>query len=180
MTQELETLNARSVLSEKKKEKFLELLAQTGRITEAAKAVGYLDTTYLHKLRRKDEEFAKAWDLAIQAAADALEDEVMRRAQDGVAKPVFYKGEIVGYEQVYSDQLAMFMLRGMRPEKFNQKGSGTTTVDVKFGIAVLPMTSPSIEAWEKNAIEVHANQRVIELEAKPDPQNGMQTIKRGD
>ena len=58
----------RVALSKKKQRKFLEILATTGHVTKAAKAVGYANPTYLQKLRREDKDFKEAWELAVQAA----------------------------------------------------------------------------------------------------------------
>ena len=56
-----------------------------------------------------------------------LEDEAVRRAVDGVRKPIFYKGkpiricgEIV-YETEYSDALLIQLLKAYNPEKFGDK-----------------------------------------------------------
>lgn len=166
-------------VSLKKRQLFLETLAQTGRVVTAAHTAGFVDTSYVHRLRREDEDFAKAWEEAVDAAADVLEEEATRRAVEGVEEPIFYKGEIAGYKTNYSDQLMMFLLRGLRPGKFNPK-QGDTNVNLKFGIAVLPMTAPNADDWEKNAIEVHANQEKITLEDKPATDNGFSKITRSD
>ncbi len=172
--------DTRKVLSLRKQSKFLDILAQTGKVAESARAVGFTSTAFLHKIRREDEDFAEAWNQAVSAAGDVLEEEAHRRAIDGITDPVYYKGEIVGHKLLYSDQLLMFLLRGTRPEKYNQSGGGTQ-VNVKFGVAVLPMTSPSEAEWEAKAISMHDNQNVISLtddekDAAPVPLS----LKRGN
>src|SRR5580700_4431629 len=42
-------------------------------------------------LSRLKLRFSTAWDEALERGLDALEDEVMRRAKDGVAEPVYYQ-----------------------------------------------------------------------------------------
>jgi hypothetical protein len=37
-----------------------------------------------------------AWHDAVEAGTDALEDEVLRRAKDGVDEPRFYEGQVCG------------------------------------------------------------------------------------
>jgi hypothetical protein len=54
----------------------------------------------LYEDRRKDQEFAKAWDDAVMQGIDRLEDEAYRRATAG------------------SDTLLTFMLRGRRPDVY--------------------------------------------------------------
>jgi hypothetical protein len=161
-----EIVGTKRAVSLRKRRKFLEVLAQTGSVVKAAQAVGYTDTSYLQRIRREDEDFAHEWALAVEAAADVFEAEADRRALDGVEDPVYYKGSVVGYKVVYSDALLMFRLRAMRPEKYAPRG-GDTNVNVKFGIAVLPMTAPNAEDWEKSAVDVHANQTLIDLAPKP-------------
>lgn len=56
--------------------------------------------------------------IATEVAADRLEAEARRRAEEGVLKPVYQKGIIVGYERVYSDSLMIALLQADRPERF--------------------------------------------------------------
>jgi len=51
----------------------------------------------------------------------ALEDEAVRRAREGVRRPVRYKGKIVGYETDYSDQLLVFLLKNWAPDKYREQ-----------------------------------------------------------
>ncbi len=156
-------VSTRKKLSLRKQSKFLELLAQTGKVAASARAVGFASTAYLQKLRRDDEDFAEAWGQSVEAAGDVLEEEAIRRANEGTVEEIYYKGEVVGQKLLYSDQLLMFLLRGNRPEKYNQGGHAGANINVKFGVAVLPMTAASEEEWEAKAIAMHGNQTVIGL-----------------
>ena len=170
--------DSRAFLAKKKRKVFLGVLAKTGRVSEAARAVGYTDTATLQQYRRNDEEFAEAWEYALEAAAHVLEEEAIRRATEGVLEPVYYKGEVAGYKTNYSDTLLMFILRGLKPSVYreNQRGGDT---NINFGIAVLPMTAQSDEQWEQRAVLMHQEQKTITIEAKP-VENQMARIKRGD
>ena len=170
---------SRMVMSQKKRRKFLELLAQTGRVKESALAVGYTSTIFLNKLRREDEDFAEEWDLALRSAEDVLSDEAVRRSIEGTLDPVYYKGDVVGYKVNYSDTLLMFVLRGLNPDKYREKAHSGTNVNLKFGIAVMPMTAPTEGAWEEKAVVMHASQQTLTLEDKP-TENKLITAKRGD
>jgi len=145
-------------LSLKKRKAFLEVLSRTGKVVEAARAVGYRDSAFLRRVRNNDEDFAREWDNALEAAADRLEDEALRRAVEGIYKPVYYKGSVVGYEIGYSDQLLMFLLKGARPKKFADRKHIEGEINGKIGVALLPMTAPSVESWEQQAAGVHQNQ----------------------
>ena len=65
----------------------------------------------------RDPDFSAAWDEALERGLDSIEDEVMRRAKDGVAEPVYYRGAVVGETRRFSDPLAMFILRSKRRDE---------------------------------------------------------------
>ena len=60
--------------------------------------------------------------MAQEVAADLLESEAFKRAAFGVRKPAgWYKGKPGGYVREYSDILAIFLLKGLRPEKYRDR-----------------------------------------------------------
>jgi hypothetical protein len=164
-------------VSKKKRNIFLQILGETGQVTKAAESAGYTSPNYLLKLRRDDEEFAEQWADAVKTAEYTLADEAIRRGRDGVLEPVYFKGKVVDYKLVYSDTLLMFILKKLNPS-YRDTGRGGET-NINFGIAVLPMTAPNEGAWEQRAIDMHAGQTIIELEAKP-TENNLTRVKRGD
>jgi hypothetical protein len=164
-------------MAKRKRKAFLEILSQTGQVTKAAQAVGYTSTNSLHALRREDEDFAEQWDEAIEAAKDSLESEAIRRAMEGTMEPTYYKGEVVGYHPKYSDQLLMFVLRKLDPSYRDTNNGGS--MNINFGVAVLPMTAKSEEDWEARAVEMHGNQTLVEVEAKVE-ENELIKVTRGD
>jgi hypothetical protein len=101
----------------KRRARFLKLLEETGNVSEAAKQAR-LGRTYLYKHRRLDPRFAVKWDRAMEIGADALESEARRRAVDGIEEPVFYKGAQCGTARKYSDILLIFLLKGLKPDKY--------------------------------------------------------------
>lgn len=109
-------------ITPKRRGKFLEVLAATANVTRASKAIR-VSRNALYEHRRADEQFAKAWDDAIDLGTDALEDEAVRRAHDGVLKPVYQQGRKVGTVREFSDTLLMFMLKARRPETFKDRAS---------------------------------------------------------
>jgi hypothetical protein len=152
--------HAATILSRKKKKAFLKALAVTGKIITAARAVGYADSIHLHRMRNEDEEFARQWDEALNAAGDMLEAEAFRRAIEGVLDPVYYKGEICGYKNVYSDSVLLAMLRRFKPE-YRDRIDINKTLKADFGITILPMTAPDTGNWEQNSIGVHEGQKSL-------------------
>lgn len=97
-------------LSARKRARFLDVLAETGNVAEAARQAA-LNRQHLYALRRDDGAFAMAWEAALDEAADALLLEARRRALEGVEQPVFHKGGQVGTRRVYSDRLLVFLLQ---------------------------------------------------------------------
>jgi hypothetical protein len=69
-------------------------------------------------------------DRAQEIANDLAEDELVRRATEGVVEPVFQGGHLVGGIRRLSDQLLMFYLKANKPEKYREKLDATVTVDV--------------------------------------------------
>lgn len=96
---------------------FLETFAATGNVKESAAAAGVGRRT-VYDRRSNDATFAAAWDDAEQESHDRLEREAFRRAAEGVEKPVFQGGKLVGTVCEYSDTLLIFLLKARRPEKY--------------------------------------------------------------
>ena len=95
---------------------FIEALASTGSVTEAAKACGLSrQAVYAYRNRSDVPAFRQAWDVAMGCALVMLGDVAMSRAVDGVEEPVFWKGEQVGTRRRYNDNLLMTLLRVRDP-----------------------------------------------------------------
>jgi hypothetical protein len=99
----------------KSRAKFLAVLAKTCDVSRAARLAG-MHRASAYRYRADNPEFASDWDEAVEAANDALEAELRRRAEKGCKRPVFYKGVKCGEIKEYSDVLGMFILKRYRPE----------------------------------------------------------------
>jgi hypothetical protein len=99
---------------------FIEALADYGSVRAAANSVG-LAPEGAYRLRRQPgaEEFAAAWEAALDHGIRRIEDVAMDRALNGVEVPVYSYGKLVGTRVVYNDRLLMFMLRNRLPERFS-------------------------------------------------------------
>ena len=111
-----------TIRTPKKKIAFLDALAETCNVTRACEAAG-LSRAVAYVWRDADPEFAARWENARRIGAEALEDECMRRATEGVDEPVFFQGVECGTVRKYSDTLAIFLLKGAMPEKYREKAS---------------------------------------------------------
>jgi hypothetical protein len=112
---------------------FLETLAEGWSPTRAAETAKVPRRNFV-RLRESNEVFAAAWDAAVEAGTDQLEDEAKRRGLTGWDEPLVYQGERTGQTvRKHSDMLLMFMLNGRRPEKFRQNVKIDANVDVAAG-----------------------------------------------
>lgn len=115
-----------------KKRALLAAYTETARVASAAKAADVDRNMHYHWLR-DDPEYAKAFAVAQQMAAQTLEDEAVRRARDGVMHPVIWRGVITNHYLDYSDTLLIFLLKGQMPAKYgdriDQRISGSLTID---------------------------------------------------
>ena len=103
-----------------KKRAFLDAYAETGTIKRAAEIAGIERKSHYLWLE-KDPEYVEEFKSAREQAGDSLEQEARRRAIEGVPEPVWYRGQIVGEIQKYSDTLLIFLLKGAKPEKYAEK-----------------------------------------------------------
>ena len=98
---------------------FIEALVETGCFEEACRRVGMSDSS-AYKLALRHPAFEQACDAAIDFAMRRLEHAAHARSRNGVARPVFYKGEQVGEWRHYDERLTMFLLRTRRPERYGK------------------------------------------------------------
>lgn len=138
---------------EKRRELFLELLARNGgNAIRAARAVGYPDTAALRLHAKKDPEFQRRWEEAIQVSNDVIEASMLDWALEGVEKPQYYQGQIVGVDRERHAGLLTTVAKARMPEKYSEKREVTGTINHRVGVALIPMLCASDEDWEKTAI----------------------------
>jgi hypothetical protein len=110
--------------TEEKQRRFIEVLADTGLVSAAAKAVGMSRET-AYRLRRSPHgaAFARAWSAARGHAGGLVEDEAFERALEGVEHNVYDEnGEVVCTKRVYNDRLLMWLLSRLKPERYGTPG----------------------------------------------------------
>src|SRR4051812_3676890 len=88
---------------------FLAELEKTGVIGAACSAAG-VSPQAVHYAKNHDKRFLESYLLATEWANEALEDEALKRAKEGVLKPVYYRGTQIGEIRQYNDNLLMFLL----------------------------------------------------------------------
>lgn len=100
--------------------KFLNSLRKGASVSKSCEAAGITPRT-AHDWRKKDPEFQLQWTEAMNEGIDLLEDTAFGRAVNGVRKPVYQGGELVGHVQEYSDQLLVLLLKGKRAGVYSQQ-----------------------------------------------------------
>lgn len=124
-----------------KQRTFIEVLADTGIVTEAARAVG-MSLASAYRLRREPggHGFAAAWEAAIHQASQRLVDVAFDRAINGVDEPVFDReGRRIGARMRYNDRLVMFLLRAHRPERYRHASRDTRAPGEPLPAPAMPM-----------------------------------------
>jgi hypothetical protein len=90
---------------------FLNALATHHNVSAAARSVGMSrSSAYKLRARLKGEPFDMAWGAAFQCAFDALGHAALDRALNGVERPHYYKGELVGTSRVFDERLTVALL----------------------------------------------------------------------
>lgn len=94
-----------------KQREFIEALADTGLVREAAARVGMTEQSASRLRRRADARaFAIAWEAAIRPGARRLHAIAWERAIEGTIKRHYYHGELKSEERVYDNRLLVYLL----------------------------------------------------------------------
>lgn len=163
-----DVLRLAGTLDEKRKHIFLRVLAETANLKLAATAAGFKTTGAINRLRKDDPQFDEAVLAASEAAADMIESEAVRRAMQGVKKGVYYKGERVDDEIVYSDSLLQTLLKAAKPEKYAERSQKNVDINAKIGVAVIPAVMQSPSDWERQSQIVHDQQKLLTEPDQPE------------
>jgi hypothetical protein len=82
-----------------------------------------------------------AADFDLEQAVAALESEAVRRALSGVSLPVFHQGRQCGSTTRHSDQLLVFLLKTLKPERYgpgrekDEADAGPFVLDIDLSAA---------------------------------------------
>jgi hypothetical protein len=114
--------------TDKKRSEFFAVLAGTANVSTAANAIG-MSRTAAYVERARNEDFAKGWKQALDVALDELELAVFERATHGYDKAVFRAGIKTDTMRLYSDALAMFLLRAHRAHIYGKTAEGAPGLD---------------------------------------------------
>lgn len=122
-------------MDDRRKKRFLEKFRELGFARKACAAVN-IGPSAMYAAARSDPEFKAAFNEVKEEWDELIEQEIHRRAVDGVPKPVVQGGKIVMVDQEaadgtitqvplvlheYSDRLLEFWARARMPERFGTK-----------------------------------------------------------
>ena len=124
------------------RKRYLRELAATGRRAHAAKAAGVCCQT-VKDYRDQHEEFEAEVDEAMNQYRDDVAAEVHRRGLLGVRREIYYKGEVVGHELVFSDRMLELEAKRHIPEYRDKQ---QVDMNVGGGVMVVPGMNPN---WEE-------------------------------
>lgn len=102
---------------------FLKFFARSGNIRQACWTVGVPRQT-IYRWRNEDDDFEDRYQQALDDVNDRIRAEIWRRAINGVKKPVYQGGKLVGHIQEYSDSLLSLLARAHMPE-FRQESASS-------------------------------------------------------
>lgn len=106
--------------SARRREIILETLSQGYSAQTAANRAG-VSRRLIFMWMEKDADFKAQCHEAMESGIDLMEDEALRRATQGVQKPIYQQGMLVGYVTEYSDKLLEMNLKARRPGKYRER-----------------------------------------------------------
>lgn len=112
--------------TKKKQKEFLQRLEECCSVTVAAKKAKVPRST-VYQWREDDKDFYAAFEKSCNIAVGVLEDEAIRRAHQGVVRPIFQGGKKVGSVREYSDALLIKLLQARDPDKYKDRISKEIT-----------------------------------------------------
>ena len=130
---------------EELQDRFLVLLRQTGLVAESARLMK-VSPNLPYTWKRQSEAFKEAFAVAMseghETLADRLERALTTRAEEGFTQGVYYKGEKVGEQRLFSDTAAIVMLKSLRPERFIEQQVGVNVQGQQMVVKILTFSQP--------------------------------------
>ena len=111
-----ETKTALEKVTSPKQKRFLNVYRNNGGIITRAAKTANIDRRYHYRWMENDTVYAEAFEEANKEVMETINEEIFRRAVEGIEKPVFYKGERVDTVREYSDNLLMFLAKRKDPQ----------------------------------------------------------------
>lgn len=143
-----------------KKQAFLAAYRATASVAGAARATRISRHTH-HDWMKVDANYRAAFETVQDEAGQTLEDEAVRRAYEGVKRPIFYGGKPMKtgrgknartfYEVEYSDQLLLALLKRFRPKLYREHVAAEVTGSLELIDRLTAGRKRVIEFKQQNA-----------------------------
>lgn len=140
-----------------RKRAFLAAFRVTASRQKAAVAAG-IDRSTHYDWMRTDQKYRQEMERAEEQIGDMLEDEAIRRAYEGIEKPITIAGERELIRE-YSDTLLIFTLKRFKPDKYRERYDPRNDRTAESGN--LPTWDEMVQITRR----AHASQDVKLLEA---------------
>lgn len=128
-----------------------------GSITQSASRAHVARLTH-YDWMESDPAYASAFADVQERYAERLEREADRRGVEGVDHPVIYQGVITGTYKEYSDNLLMFRLKGLLPDKYRERQQiehgGNVAVRHTHRVDLSALTEEELEAYGRIAAKL--------------------------
>lgn len=99
--------------TEERQRGFIAALATCGSVSRAARAVGMAPRSAYRLMDAEGaDDFARAWDQAIDIGIERVRAEALHRALNGSAVEVYRRGKLIRVETRFNDRLAIALLNG--------------------------------------------------------------------
>jgi hypothetical protein len=153
---------------------FIRCLAETGSVTQSAKAVG-MSPASAYRLRARDgsRQFAAAWDEALATAGHQLLAVALDRALHGTKHRVYRDGFLIAERIAPSDRLLMWAVDRLLPRAAALPATG----GLEEAIAAIPSDDPACtEADYASVLFEEAGRRGDAIHEARDRRDNVQSL----
>src|ERR1035438_4189978 len=168
--------------------RFLEAFEVSCSIQKAARWANIHRQTHYDWLRKDATDPARFAE-ARERATQTLEDEAVRRAVEGVRRPVLYRGKQVYiqgeplFDIEYSDQLLIRLLEAYNPEKYGRRVEQINLMEMdpdKLSPEMLDKIADHLlkKALGDNPVTIRSAQRLIEAGENPTIEDCMRVVEQ--
>lgn len=119
-----------------------ELQRNCGDLLLSCKAVG-VSVFFVRQWSKDEPKVAEALKEATAVGTQGLVSAAIQRAVHGVTEEIYFKGEVVGEKQVYSDGLLNTLLKAKIPEFASSEGG----VQVNVNVANIMPRASNYDEW---------------------------------
>lgn len=141
-------IGGRNAVTPMKQRVFIRVLAETGRVSLAAKAAGNVPGSfYFLRNQAKGKSFGEAWDRARDFGTGRVLDVLLDHAVNGTPEYIYKDGELIAERRRFNHHMMMWLVAHNMPERFGVHG-GLMNSSAGGGAAAARMKRLKAE-WRK-------------------------------